>query len=468
LPTEELLKRLASGEVYVPEKAKIAAIKFFSQANLHALREIALRYTAHRVDDDMLLYKQEHGIKEVIPAGSRLLACVSSNSSSADIIRTTHRFAGELDSEWFAVYVDSPQERVLKPEDIIQLDKNLNLARELGANIVKLSGNSIANELIMFAQSKNVTLIVIGFSRRSKFEELIKGSIINEIAHNSTPIQVLVVQGTFENRPRRSQRKKKTHGFNITTLMISMVNLILTTGLCLLLRPVLEVHDIMLLFVVPIVLTGMFSGFIGGILASILAVACFNFFFIPPFHTFVVHDIRFILTFGVLFFVGTVTSFLADLVKRQSEKAKQREKFIQTLYEFSRKLLSTYDLNTRLESIVKNVSELFETETAVLLPKNGRLTVSIKSNAESILGEHELGIAQWSFENKKRAGFGTKTLVSSQWQYLPLTVQNEIIGILAIKPYDPQAILAYEKQHLLESFTNIVALSLESFYETGT
>ncbi len=225
LPTEELLKRLGAGEVYVPEKAKIAAMKFFRQANLHALREIALRYTAKCVDDDMLLYKKEHGIKGVIPAGTKLLACVSSSSSSADIIRTTHRFAVESNSEWFAAYVDSPQSRTVKPEDQIQLDKNLNIARELGANIVKLSGKSFTDEIITFAQSENVTLIVIGFSRRSKFEEIIKGSIINELVHKSAPVQILIVQGTFDPRTQHSQKKKRIPAFNIRALLISTVSI---------------------------------------------------------------------------------------------------------------------------------------------------------------------------------------------------------------------------------------------------
>lgn len=467
LPTEQLLKRLEAGEVYVPEKAKVAAMKFFRQANLLALREIALRYTANRVDDDMLLYKEEHGIKGVIPAGSKLLACVSSNSSSAEVIRTTHRFASDLNCEWFAVYVESPQDRTLKPEDQIQLDKNFNLARELGANIVKLSGVSIANEIITFAQSKNVTLIVIGSSSRSKFQQILKGSIINEMVHKNAPIQVLVVQGVSERVPQQPQKKKRMPIFNLTTLFISIINVGLTTGLCLLLRNVLEVHDILLLFVVPIVLTSVIFGMFGGVLASILAVASFNFFFIPPVYKFIVNDRRFILTFGLLLFVGIATSFLSNLVKRQGEKAKQQEKFIRSLYEFSQKLLSTHDFSSLLQSIMKNVSELFETETVLLLPGNGSLAISIKSDAKSIFGEHELGIAQWAYENRKQAGFGTKTLVSSQWQYLPLTVQTEILGILAIEPHDPQIFLTYEKQHLLESFTNIVALSLASFCKPG-
>jgi len=467
LPTEELLKRLDAGEVYVPEKAGIAAMNFFRHANLHALREIALRYTAKRVDDDILLYKKEHGIKGVIPAGTKLLACVSSSSSSAEIIRTTHRFAVASNSEWFAVYVDSPQARTLNPEDQIQLDKNLNLARESGANIVKLSGKSFTDEIITFAQSENVTLIVIGFSRRSKFEEIVKGSIINEIVHKSAPIQILIVQGTFDPRTQHSQKKTRSHAFNIRALLISTISISLTAVLCLFLRPVLELHDIVLMFVVPIVLTSVVSGMSGGVPASILAVACFNFFFIPPVYTFNVNDARFILTFGMLLFVGIVTSFLADIVKRQGEKARQGEKFIHTLYEFTRKLLSTHDFSILVQSIVKNVSECFQTETVLLLPSNGRLTVIVKSDSQSIFGEHESGTARWSYENRKRAGFGTKTLSSSQWQYLPLTVQTEILGILAIKPHNPQTILPYEKQHLLESFTNIVALSLASFYETG-
>ena len=463
LPTEELLKRLQAGDVYVPEKAKIAALKFFNEANLLGLRELALRYTADRVDDDMLLYKQEHGIKGFIPAGSKLLACVSSSPSSADIIRTAHRFASESNSEWFAVYVDSPQERALRPEDQRQLDNNLNLARELGATIVKLSGKSFTDEIIAFAQSQNVTLIVIGFSRRSKFEELVKGSIINDIVHKSAPIQVLVAQGRFEPPAQDARRKKRLPRFHLNAVLLSALNVGVTTGCGLLLRSVFEVHDIVLLFVVPIVLTSLISGLWGGVLTSIFVVLCFNFFFIPPFYTLTVNDLRFLLTFGVLLFVGIVTSFLADIVKRQGEKAKQRENFIQTLYEFSRKLLATHDFKMLLHSIVKHVSDLFQTETVLLLPSQGRLIVSMKSNSDSLFDDHEFGIAQWAYEHKKRAGLNTKTLASSQWQYWPLTIQTEILGVLAMKPHNPQTISGYERQHLLESFTNIVALSLASF-----
>jgi len=464
LPTEELLQRLREGKVYIPEKAKTAILKFFKESNLLALREITLRYTAHRVDYDILSYKTEHGIKEVLPTGSKLLVCVSPSYSSADVIRTAHRFADELNSEWFAVYVESPRQPPLKSKDQFQLDKNLNLAREMGAKIVRLSSEHLANEVITFARSKNVSLIIIGFSKRSKFEEVVRGSIVSEIVQKSDPIQVLVVPGTHERPKQPPQKEEKKVRYNFTTVLVSMLSIATTTGLCLILQPFLKVHDIVLLFVIPIVLTSVTTGFLGGILASIFAVASFNFFFIPPFHTFAINDIRFLLTFVVLLFAGAMTSFLANIVKRQAENAKRREKFVQILYEFSQRLLSTVNFSSLVQSIVKNVSELFETEAVLMLPENGKISVTVKSDSSSEFGEREIGIAQWSFQNGKRAGFGTRTLTSSQWQFSPLTFQGKTIGVLALKPHNPEVMLTFEKQHLLESFLNIVALSLKDFY----
>jgi two-component system sensor histidine kinase KdpD len=464
LPTEELLQRLQEGKVYIPEKARTAILKFFKESNLLALREIALRYTAHRVDYDIVSYKTEYGIKEVLPTGSKLLVCISPSYSSADIIRTAHRFADELSIEWFAVYVESTHHPPLKLNDQLQLDKNLNLAREMGATIAKLSGDRIANEVIAFARAKNVSFIIIGFSKRSKLEEFIRGSIVSEIVQKSNPIQVLVVPGKHERQKLRPDKEEKKTRFNFVPFLMSIASVAVTTGLCIILRPFLNVHDIVLLFVIPIVLTSVATGLLGGIFASIFAVACFNFFFIPPLHTFAINDVRFLLTFAVLLFAGAVTSFLSNIVKRQAENAKRREKFVQILYEFSQKLLSTSNLSSLIHIIVINISELFEAEVVLLLGENGKISISAKSDPAGIFGEHEIGIAQWSFQNGKRAGFGTHTLTSSQWQFSPLAFQGKTIGVLALKPQSPEAMLTFEKQHLLESFFNIVALSLKDFY----
>jgi two-component system sensor histidine kinase KdpD len=392
-----------------------------------------------------------------------LLVGVSPSHSSADVIRTTHRLADELKCEWFAVYVESLRRQPLKTSDQLQLDKNLTLAQELGAHIARLSGSDAAKEIIAFANAKNVSLIVIGFSKRSKVEEIFKGSIISDIVQKSDPIQVLVVPGSHEHPEPPPQPKVKTGRFNLANLWMSVASIVFTTAISLLLRKVLNVHDIVLLYVIPIVLTGVTAGLTGGILASVFAVACFNFFFIPPYYTFAINDLRFLLTFAILMFSGVIVSILANIVRRQSENARRREKFIQTLYEFSRKLLSTGNRAALYQNIAQSVSELFETETVLLLPRDGKITIIYKSDPECDFSERETGIAQWVFQNKKRAGFGTGTLVSSRWQFNPLTFQDRMLGILAIKPYNPQAMQTFEKQQLLESFLNIVALSLKDF-----
>ncbi|NJL59947.1 MAG: sensor histidine kinase KdpD, partial [Desulfobacteraceae bacterium] len=365
LPTDQLLQRLKEGKVYVPEKARTAASRFFKQANLLALRELALRYAANRVEDDILTYKKAHGVKGAIPAGSKLLVCVSGSPSSQELIRITHRYADELRSEWFAVYVQSPQ-GINKGWE--QLNRNLHLAEELGAKIVRLSGNTISDEVTGFAKSKNVRLMVIGYSRRSRIQQIMKGSIIEETVRKSYPIQVLIASGNQNNitLPPKEKSLIKFQKSYIKTVITGIFSVSLTTAVLYFMQTFLHTSDIGMLYIIPIVLSSMLYGMPGGIFASVFSVLAFNFFFTEPYFTFYIYDKHFGITFAVLMFVGIITSFLADIVKRQSEAAKEREKFLSILYDFSKKLLQSQNFEKLLTRIVSTVSELFDAKTCIL------------------------------------------------------------------------------------------------------
>ena len=195
LPTEELLQRLEEGKVYIPEKAQQAILKFFKERNLVALRELVLRYATRWVDYDMQQRLEKEGILGPWEASSKIMVCINSRTSSESLIRLAHRFADNFNAEWLAVYVEPSYKFKMGNEESLQLEKNMKLAEELGGKVFRLTGIDIAEEIVSFAKSKNISLIVIGHSERSRIEAWIRGSVVNEIIRKGSPIQVLVVEG---------------------------------------------------------------------------------------------------------------------------------------------------------------------------------------------------------------------------------------------------------------------------------
>jgi two-component system, OmpR family, sensor histidine kinase KdpD len=461
LPIEELIGRLKEGKVYIPKKAKKAMKSFFTEKNLVALREMAFRYATVHVDYDMDYYLKKENILGPWETSNRIMTCISPNNSSKRLIRIAHRFSDRFNAEWFAVYVEPSYKFRNKPEEAIQLEKNLELAEELGGKIFRLTG-SIADEITSFAESKNITLILMGHSRRSRLQELIEGSIINKVIHKSEA-QVLVVENEEKNhdtslsseKPEVSIKKDEWKPYTFSFLSIGITVLV-----CLLIQPFIEAINIPMIFIIPVVLTSLLYGRKAGILSAILAVASFDFFFVPPFYTFNVADVRFIPTFLVLFIVGIITSLLADTVKRQIAYTRQREEFISTLYDLSRDLLTSQDLEEILKRSTKYIAESFNCDAIILLPdENNNLNVKSRFGENVKFDDHEIGVSVWVFEQKKAAGYGTDTLSSSEWHQVPLKVQNRALGVLAIATDDK---MNNEKKHLVESFASVVSLALSN------
>jgi two-component system sensor histidine kinase KdpD len=213
-----------------------------------------------------------------------------------------------------------------------------------------------------------------------------------------------------------------------------------------------------MIFIIPILLTSLVAGKKPGILASVLAVAAFDLFFVSPFYTFSVDDVRFIPTFIVLLVVGIVTSLLTDTVKKQVEYIRQRETFISSLYDFSKGLLASQDLNIILGRTTKYISDSFNYDVLILLPdESKKLYIASSNDKKEIFSEHEMAVSNWVFEQGKTAGFGTDTLSSSQWYHIPLKVQTGILGVMALAPHKN---MTNEQRHLINAFANVVSLAL--------
>lgn len=467
LPTDELLQRLDEGKVYIPQKARQAMKRFFKERNLVALRELALRYATRWVDYDMKYHLEKEGIVGPWGASSRIMVAINSRPSSGNLIRLTDRFADNFNAEWFAVYVEPSYKFKMEYEESLQLEKNLKLAEELGGKVFRLTGLDLANEIVSFAKSKNISLIVIGHSERSRIEEWIRGSVASEIIRKGSPIQVLVVEaGPGGPKEDKVQKISRQINLDLNTYLrpftVSLLSIIITSIICFLIRPFVEAINIPMIFIIPIVFSGLIAGRNGGILASIMAVAFFNFFFVSPYFTFSVAHLRFIPTFIVLFIVGIITSFLADMVKKQVEYTRQREEFIASLYDFSKDLLVSQNLEDFLNRSTSYIWELFNYDVIILLPDNkGNLKIVSHVGDNVKFFDSDLGVANWVFMHKKSAGYGTNTLSSSKWYYLPLNIHGSSLGVLAVAPDETG--ITTEQKHLIESFTGIVSIALANY-----
>ena len=468
LPTEELLQRLEEGKVYIPEKVQQAVLKFFKERNLVALRELGLRYATRWVDYNMKQRLEKEGVSGPWDASTTIMVCINSRNSSENMIRLAHRYADNFNAEWLGVYVEPSYKFKMGYEESLQLEKNLQLAEELGGKVFRLTGINIAEEIVSFAKSKNISLIIIGHSERSRIEAWVRGSVVNEIIKKGSPIQVLVIGGEERKNGDQIQKIGRRNYLDLKSYLkpftVSFLSIIITTVICFFLRPFLEAINIPMIFIIPIVVSGLIAGRKGGILASLMAVLFFDFFFVPPYLTFSVADLRFIPTFTVLFIVGVIISFLGDTVKKQVENTRQREEFISSLYDFSRDLLVSQNLDDFLNRITNYIWDLFGYDVVIILPdddNNKNLKITSRKGNNIQFSDNDLGVANWVFEHDKSAGYGTETLSSSKWYYLPLNAHGVKLGVLAVAPYKSD--ITNEQKHLMEAYTSIVSVALANY-----
>jgi two-component system sensor histidine kinase KdpD len=464
LPPEELLHRFRDGKVYVPPKAEQAMQRFFRKGNLLGLRELVLRYTARKVDKDMRSYMETHDILGPWPAGSRLMVCISTSQHSMHLARIGQRMAADLDAEWFAVYVDSPQDVELSNQAREQLTRNLWLAEELGAKVEILTGHNVDEEILSFARTHNITLIIVGLPRKRGWRRMLRGSVVNQLTQSSGPIHVLVIGSSGSSSNSQANKigaELKISGLDWRPILGSLLSVAVTALLCWMLQPWLGFVNTAMVLLLPVVFSASTWGRQAGIAASILAVAALDFFFVPPFFSFTVADLQYLPAFFVFFIVAIVTSLLAELVRWQGESARQRERFVSALYEFSRNMMATKNKEELLGSASKEIAEAFDCDVLILLPEeSGLLKVAAQTGKGMTVDERKIGVANWVFQNGQAAGRGTETLSSASLFYMPLKAQGGIVGVLGVDLKKPDLVLLPEQRRLLESLANIVALAL--------
>ena len=461
LPPDELLQRLREGKVYVPEQAAHASANFFRKGNLIALRELALRRTADRVDEQMQRYRQDHAIPTTWPTNERLLVCVSPSPLSVRLVRKTRRMATQLHAAWLVVYVETPAHVRLSDRDRERLIQTLRLAEKLGAETVTLTGPDVSEELVRYARQRNVTKIVVGKPARARWRELLFGSVVDELVRKSGTVDVYVISGEHD-EPDRPTRSTLPISSPWSAYLQSSFIVLLCTLLAALIAGRLELSNMVMLYLLGVTFVAYRYGRGPSVLASILSVAAFDFFFVQPYLTFAVSDVEYILTFIVMLIVALVISTLTVQVRAQATAAQQRERRTATLYAMTRDLASTRGLDNLLRVAIHHISDVFESETMILLPNaQGQLQAPDKPIFSGADEGRELGAAQWVYDHKQMAGLNTDTLPSAGALYLPLVATRGTVGVLAVRPGDPRRLLPPDQLHLLETFANGISLAIE-------
>lgn len=463
LPTDELLNRLNEGKVYIPDQAARAIEKFFRKGNLTALRELSMRRAAERVDSQMLDYMQTKAIPGPWPAGDRIMVCISSHPMGERLIRAGRKLADDLSADWFVVFVETPGHIRMPAENRLRMQKNLQLAEELGARVVQLNGESVAGAVLDYAHHHNVTKIIAGKPMRPRWFEMIRGSVIDQIIRNSGHIDVYVVSEGAET-PRKNSSSLLPDPFTphrpLHRYALSMLLVLAVTVLGFPLSAFLDPVNLVMVFLVAVILSAVFLGRGPSILASIASVLFFDFFFVEPRLTFSVNDTQYLLTFAGLLGVGLVISNSAALLRDQVDVLKRRGQQSQALNHLSRELTAALTLDQVLQTIIKHVGTMFNREIVILLPENSQLVMKA-STPGFVISESELAVADWAFKNGKEAGRGTNTLPAAEIRYMPMITSRETVGILGSKPQDPQEFLSSDQRVLMEAVLNLAALAIE-------
>jgi len=465
LPVAELLDRLREGKVYLSHQAERAAQNFFKEGNLIALRELALRSTAERVDAQMRGYKALHGIDKTWHTGERVLVCVSPSPHSGRLLRAARRMAASLHADMIAAYVETPAALRLGAGDRERLAEHMRLAEQLGGEAVTIRGENAAEETVRFARKRNVTKIVLGKPTHPRWRDLLKQPFLDEVVRRSGEIDVYVISGsdvavgrTAAAKGTRPGRKDAASGY-VAGLVVVVVAALLAGfafGRS-------QLTDVVMVFLLGIVFVSLRLGYGPALFAAVVSVVSFDFFFVPPYYSFAVADFRHIVTFVVMFVVAGVISHLTKRIRDQADSARDRERRTASLYAISRELAVAPTLDALLNVAASHVRDVFSGAVAVLLPGE-RDALKVTFADAGVMGgdEKELGVAEWVWAHQRPAGIGTDTLPSARALFVPLKGSRGRVGILALVPNaDAGALRDPENRQLLDTFAGIVGSAIE-------
>ena len=464
LPPDDLLARLRSGKVYIPDEAATAVERFFRTPNLMALRELALRRVADRVEAAARALPVDRTRARL--ASDRIMVAVGPDEQAEQLVRAGKRLADALDSEWTVVYVETPALLRLSEAQRNRRIDVLRLAESLGAETVTLDGPTAAATLLEYAQTRNATRVIVGAPKRRGWRAWLRPSTSTQLLQHARGFDLTAIALPEQAESQRAPRSRATvadsspirwprYGWAlVTTLLCSAV----AFGL----YPRFELANLVMVYLLGVTVAGLRFGRGPAVMTAILNVAAFDFFFVPPRFSFAVSDVQYLLTFSVMLTIALVIANLVASVRQQTRVAGARERRTALLYAMSRELAATRGISGMARVAVRHLAEVFQIKAVVLLPDaEGKLHYPRDRPLENSFRSADLAVAQWVADHSRQAGLGTDTLPAATGLYLALGDERQRLGVLAVLPSNPRRVLLPEQRHLLETFASQIGLALE-------
>jgi two-component system sensor histidine kinase KdpD len=467
LTPDDLIQRLREGKVYVPKQAERALQHYFSPGNLTALRELALRRTAERVDEQLLTHMQANAIPGPWAAGERILVCISDDPRSAGLVRYTKRLADRLHAPWTAVSIETRRSLQLTEEQRDRLADTLRLAEALGGEALTIpgAGRRIADDLLGYARANNVTQIVTGKASRSWTFELLHGSVVHDLVRRSGNISIHVIAGeALAAEPvakKTVQAASRVEPFDGKPHVAALAIVALALGVAELLQPLVGIENVDLVFLTAVVGVAVRFGLWPSMLASVVASLCYNFFFLPPVHTFTIAEPTNIAAFFFFMLIALLVSNLAARVRTQAISAFGRVRTTESLYAFSRKLAGTAKMDDVLWATAYQIALMLKVRVVLLLPEQGVITVKAGYPPEDELDSADLAAANWAWDNDRPAGRGSDTLPGARRLFLPMRTGRGAIGVIGIDDDRTGPLLTPDQRRLLDALVDQGALAIE-------
>ncbi|AKE58195.1 two-component system sensor histidine kinase KdpD [Citrobacter farmeri] len=469
LPPDDLRQRLKEGKVYIAGQAERAIEHFFRKGNLIALRELALRRTADRVDDQMRAWRGRPGEEKVWHTRDAILLCIGHNTGSEKLVRTAARLASRLGSVWHAVYVETPALHRLPEKQRRNILHALRLAQELGAETATLSDPSEDKAVVRYAREHNLGKIVLGRPTTRRWWH--RDSFADRLAKRAPELDLMVV--ALDDPPVRALTTmpdtrvfKDKWRVQIQGSLVAVALCALTTFIASQWLAAFDAANLVMLYLLGVVVIALFYGRWPSVFATVISVVSFDLFFIAPRGTLAVSDVQYLLTFGVMLTVGLIVGNLTAGVRYQARVARYREQRTRHLYEMSKALAmgrSTHDIATTSEQFIAST---FHARSQILLPdEEGKLSALTHQQGMTPWDD---AIARWSFDKGLPAGAGTDTLPGVPYQILPLRSADKTHGLVVVEPGNLRQLMIPEQQRLLETFTLLVANALERLTLTAS
>jgi two-component system sensor histidine kinase KdpD len=462
IPPDELIERLRDGKVYIPQEATRALTHFFSKSNLTALRELALRRAAQAVDAQMLDHVRSHALAGSFAVGERIVVAVSELPVAAELVRAGKRLADALKAPWTAVYIETRRSQAMTDDDRRQLADTLALASRLGASTATVPAASVVEGLRAFAEDARATQIVVGKSARPWWFELRHGSVVDRLVRTIDDVAVHVLPGEPDTRTVQHRAAAVSGRWGKPShYVVSLALVALMTVLGRLLLEVIDLGNISLLYLIPVMFAAATFGVRAGLFAGLASSLAYNFFFLPPTGTLTVNNPENVISILVLLGVAVVTSQFAARVRAQADLAQSSARQNAALASFSRQLTAAPDQDTLMQAICAEVGRLLDVRTVLLLPSADGPMLRAAVPPEDRLEQIERAAAQWAMDNEQPAGRGSSTLTASDWLFHPLRTTRGVLGVLGMTRDDAREPVRSDQVPLLMSLLDQASIALD-------